>query len=454
VTLKAAIYVRQSVDKAEGITRQRTRCEALCAAKGFTVVEVYEDNDTSASKRRGANTSWGRMLSDIEAGRVDTVVAVDMDRLLRSMSDLLELTKLEAKVLTVSGEIDLTTPDGGFRAQMLAAIAEYETKQKGARHSRANLARVAAGKPVPGRRRYGYASDNMTPLEPEAQDVRDIFAAFLSEDADAGEHKDRKSGSIRGLALERGWRNVRVREVLSNPSYKGWVVHKGQASPGLITPLVSVEDWDAAQVKLADPTRKTTTGQTPKHMLSGLAECGVCGETMFYMRSYRCRADSAHPSINKDILDPLIMWEVFAWAVESEEVEESREVKELVTEAVELTRQRDAQQELYVMPGADKKKVARELTRLGAELEKLERDIERARSAEATSDVLSKVRGEWWAHRDVQEFTEREQKAVDEWPAYWEGLGLETQRSLIRGLFRVVVNPGRHIERVEVSARA
>lgn len=440
MTLKAAIYVRQSVDKAEGIARQRTRCEALCAAKGITVVEVYEDNDTSASKRRGATTAWGRMLADIEAGRVDAVVAVDMDRLLRSMADLLELTKLEAKVLTVSGEIDLTTPDGGFRAQMLAAIAEYETKQKGARHTRANLARVAAGKPVPGRRRYGYQPDNMTPSEPEAEDVRAIFRDFLA------------GASIRSLALARKWRNLRVRETLQNPSYKGWVTHKGQASPGLITPLVSVEDWDAVQVLLADPTRKVTTGPTPKHLMSGLAFCGVCGSTMFYMRDYRCRADASHPSIQKKILDPFIMWEVFHWATEADTPEHTPEVRALITQAVELARQRDAQQELYVMPGADKVKVAKDLSRLGAELEKLERDIERARSSEATADVIARVRGEWWDRRGVKEFTELEQDALDAWPAYWEGLGLETQRSLVRGLFRVVVSLGRGLERVEVSS--
>lgn len=443
VSEKVAIYARQSIDKAEGIDRQKARCLALCEARAYSVAEIYEDNEVSATRARGASTAWARMLADIETGRIDVVIAVDIDRLLRRMDDLLLLTKLKVKVLTVSGEIDLTTPDGEFRAHMLASIAQYETRQKGERQTRANAARVEAGRPVPGRRRYGYEPDNMTLREPEAQDLRDLYKAFLA------------GASIRSLARAREWRNVRVRETLQNPSYKGWVKHKNTAArSALIQAAVTEEDWDAAQVILADPTRKTTPGRTPKHLASGIAACGVCGEPMFYMRSYRCRANSAHPSILKRTLDALIGEEVFMWAVTAPEEKESRQVLDITRVLVETIRQRDAQQELYVIPGADRAKAAKELARLGGEIETAERELLKARSAELTSDILRQVRAGWWERRDVKEYTPNEEAALEAWGPYWEGLPVEARRAVVRRLFTVVVNPGRDAyERVVITPK-
>ena len=49
---RAALYTRISSDPSgqrAGVERQRRDCEAHCAARGWTVVEVFEDNDASAS---------------------------------------------------------------------------------------------------------------------------------------------------------------------------------------------------------------------------------------------------------------------------------------------------------------------------------------------------------------------------------------------------------------------
>ena len=81
--MKAAVYLRQSVDKLGdelAITRQREDCLKLCDQRGWTPVE-YVDNDKSASA--GRRPAYERMLSDIRAGSVDAVVTWDLDRLHR-----------------------------------------------------------------------------------------------------------------------------------------------------------------------------------------------------------------------------------------------------------------------------------------------------------------------------------------------------------------------------------
>ena len=133
---RAAIYLRQSLDVQEGIDRQRARCEQLVAAKGWQLTIEYADNDTSASKARGDGTAWARMLAGV-GHDFDVIVAVDLDRLLRTTRDLNVLIERGARVVTVDGEIDLTTADGEFRATMLAGIARFEVRRKSERQRRA-----------------------------------------------------------------------------------------------------------------------------------------------------------------------------------------------------------------------------------------------------------------------------------------------------------------------------
>ena len=122
------IYTRQSIDLAEGIDRQRERCLRLCEEMKWEVAEIFEDNATSATKARGVGTGWARMVDLLEPD--DIVVAVDVDRIMRSLRDLMTLQDKGARIFTLSGEIDTTTADGQFRGAMLAAIAAFETKRE------------------------------------------------------------------------------------------------------------------------------------------------------------------------------------------------------------------------------------------------------------------------------------------------------------------------------------
>lgn len=54
--------------------RQEHDCRLLVASLSWTVVEVYDDNDMSASDRRKKRKNYHRMLDDIESGHIDAVV--------------------------------------------------------------------------------------------------------------------------------------------------------------------------------------------------------------------------------------------------------------------------------------------------------------------------------------------------------------------------------------------
>ncbi len=115
---KAGIYVRLSLDiegLGLGVARQKEDCTAKATALGWQVVDVYSDNDVSASKAQ-VRPEYERLLSDLESGRINAVVVYDLDRLTRKPAELeafIGLTdRLGVALANVAGDVDLTTAAG------------------------------------------------------------------------------------------------------------------------------------------------------------------------------------------------------------------------------------------------------------------------------------------------------------------------------------------------------
>lgn len=348
MTTRAALYLRQSLDRdnrQEGIERQRERCRALAESRGWEVVEEYIDNDVSASKPRGAGTAWHRLTTK-GADHLDVVVAVDADRLIRSLRDLVTLIDLGVKIATVDGELDLTTADGEFRATLAAGLARFEVARKSERQRRANAHGRALGVPAGGRRAFGYTrlekgartvtatrtgadgrkwpAYGHEPLEPEATAVRRGFDLLLSGVSLATIAREWNAA---GLTTTQGseWQRYSVRDVLSNPRYAalvapprptddpGHATHNlslGELEPGTWEPIVSPETWAAARDALADPMRRSNPGSRSRWLLSSIATCGLCGARMKAGRIkqtwvYRCSA-AAHLARKREDADHFV----------------------------------------------------------------------------------------------------------------------------------------------------
>lgn len=309
--LRAAVYVRQSVNHVEGIERGLAKCRTLADLRGWTVEErhVFTDNDASATQPTRSPV-WVALLAAVERGDVDVVIGVDLDRLVRKLKDLSDLIDLGAKVTLVDGDIDLTTADGQLRATMLAAVASFETKRKSERQLRGHEYRVSKGRPnTAGVRLFGYERDGVTIVDAEAAIVRELFKDFTTG---AGVYTLARvltaSGALTGAG--RGWSNTRVRETLANPRYAGDIAYRGETMKSTVVPaLVDRALFDTAQAILADPTRRTTPGPSRRHLLSGLMACGVadCEGLVKYMNHrYYCNKSYGHPSIKASTAEALV----------------------------------------------------------------------------------------------------------------------------------------------------
>lgn len=359
---RAALYARQSKDDPDGIDRQIPRTRELAARRGWRVVGEYTDDGVSASRSRGTGTGWARMLDDAAAGRIDTVIAVDLDRLLRSTRDLITLVDFNLMAVTVDGEIDLSTADGEFRATMLAAIARFEVRRKAERQSRGQMQRAQLGRPPKGTRPLGYTTAGDV-IGGEARAVREIYRLFAIADGPSiaaiakglsGETGPLVPQSLphlprhtRTLAIERNrrraaagedphpvpddgrWTPSTVLGILRNPRYAGYSVYTdrtdrgknkrrswhtqilrgddGDPVMGQWTALVDEETWWAVQERLNAPERITNrSGSTKrKHLGSSLYRCGVCGDRIVaHSRGYRC---AGHVTRSRPHVDDFVL---------------------------------------------------------------------------------------------------------------------------------------------------
>src|SRR5690554_6097031 len=155
VTKRAAIYLRVSTD-GQTTENQRLELARVAAQAGWEVVEVYEDAGISGAKGREQRPAFDRLCKDAARRRFDVVMAWSVDRLGRSLQDLVtflsELHGMGVDLFLHQQGIDTTTPAGKAMFQMLGVFAEFERAMIQER-VKAGLARAKAQGKVLGRPR-------------------------------------------------------------------------------------------------------------------------------------------------------------------------------------------------------------------------------------------------------------------------------------------------------------
>jgi DNA invertase Pin-like site-specific DNA recombinase len=152
---RVAIYLRVSTSKQE-TGNQRRELEAVAARSGWQVVKVYEDAGISGAKGRDKRPGLDAMLKAVNAKEFEMVAAWSVDRLGRSLTDLLGILQgLHDKGVDLflhQQGLDTSTTAGKAMFQMLGVFAEFE---RGIIRERVNagLARARANGTKLGRRR-------------------------------------------------------------------------------------------------------------------------------------------------------------------------------------------------------------------------------------------------------------------------------------------------------------
>lgn len=393
------IYVRISADpkgQALGVQRQEKEARAYARRRWpgrklrFT---AYVDNDVSATKGT-TRPQYAVALAAIEAGEIGALVVWAYDRLCRRLADLeVFLSLIEAhpiEVGCVSGDLDLATPMGRTLARVISAIAagEVETMKWRIRAKQKELAeagKVGNG----GRRPYGYTSRRDQIVKAESVIICEIAGRILAGESMGGIARDLNDRGV-APAYARAWSTTTVRAVVTKAHLAGLRVYQGVIVGDATWPaILDRGTWEAVCAVAANPARDTPGSNARRHLLSGLATCGLCAATVGInlggsggrplVPRYRCTG-CARVSKNQTHLDDYVIGAVIGRLTDPNNAPAppaDGPVVHVATEAAALTERRRQTVDKWADLGMDEHDLARSLMRIDTRLEELRQTRQR-----------------------------------------------------------------------------
>ncbi|WP_407531146.1 recombinase family protein [Methylobacterium oryzisoli] len=130
MTRRAAFYLRVSTADGQTVANQRRHLDEVAQRLGWTVVSIFADEGVSGTKGRDRRPGLDALMKAVARGQVDVVAAWSVDRLGRSLPDLVALLgELQARGVDLflhQQALDTATPSGRMLFQMLGVFAEFE----------------------------------------------------------------------------------------------------------------------------------------------------------------------------------------------------------------------------------------------------------------------------------------------------------------------------------------
>jgi DNA invertase Pin-like site-specific DNA recombinase len=124
--MKAAVYCRVSTSD-QSTDLQIREISEYVTKRGWEF-EIYEDAGLTGTN--GNRPALKRLLADVKSRKVDVVVCWKLDRLFRSLKDLIstlqEFEDVNVKFISLKDQIDMTTASGKLLMHLLGAFGEFE----------------------------------------------------------------------------------------------------------------------------------------------------------------------------------------------------------------------------------------------------------------------------------------------------------------------------------------
>lgn len=295
---------------------QRDKLLKYAEYQDMVVVREFSDEGKSGKNVEG-RPQFKEMLELIEAGtdNIDFVLVFKLSRFGRNAADVLgSLQRMQdygVNLICVEDGIDSSKDAGKLMISVLSAVAEIERENILVQTMEGRKQKAKEGKWNGGFAPYGYKLENgeLHIAEDEVEVIRIIFdkyinttmgvgaiASFLNESGYV--KKKRQNNTIDGFAASF------VKGVIDNPVYCGKISYgrrktekvQGKRNEyhvvkqdeymlveGVHEPIISVEDWKAAQDKrkVSGVKQIKTHSLDHAHILSGILKCPGCGANMY-----------------------------------------------------------------------------------------------------------------------------------------------------------------------------
>jgi|SRR5579872_8607 len=217
----ALIRVSTEDQAREGVSldAQRQRIDAYAIATGRVIDEyVVEAGESGKTLKR---PGMMKILREVKVGSVGTLVILKLDRVTRSVKDLLHLievfTKADADLISVSESLDTSSAAGRMVVQILGVMAEFERAQLAERTSFA-LGHKRHNRRVYGKAPFGFRRDGDALVE-EPEELLALRSALGMRAKGVSLRRIGEWLTARGFTPRQGgkeWRKQSVAQVLDS----------------------------------------------------------------------------------------------------------------------------------------------------------------------------------------------------------------------------------------------
>lgn len=316
---KCGLYMRVSTeDQArEGFSlpEQKERLEVFCKFKGYEIVDYYEDAGISA-KTGNHRPEFERLKDDIKSKKINTIVALKLDRITRSIYDwenlMTFLDENNAYLDCVNDEINTTSANGKMISRLLMSVSQNEIERTSER-TKVGMAGAIKNGHIPHKAPLGYKhEDRKLVIDYSTKDIVvrifDLYYNGLSYKKISNLFNEEK------VLGRDNWRDSTIVTILENEIYKGDFVHGKRTNhptyyEDVVEPIVSKEMWEDCQVqkkKNSKSYQRTLTYlylqklKCPKcgRILGGKATTKKNGKSYFYYYCTDCKIEFKEKIIN------------------------------------------------------------------------------------------------------------------------------------------------------------
>jgi len=311
--VRCAIYTRKSTEEGleqefNSLDAQREAAEAYIASQkheGWVCLpDLYDDGGFSGGNMD--RPALRRLLTDIEAGRIDCVLVYKVDRLSRLLLDFVRimevLDKHHVSFVSVTQQFNTTSSMGRLTLNILLSFAQFEREIIAERTRDKMSAARRKGKWVGGVPILGYDVDpqggRIVVNEAESMQTRAIFDLYLEKESlieTVRELNRRRWTTKRWVTRKGNERGGRPFEkntlfaLLGNMTYIGKVNYRGAIYPGEHMAIIDEAIWQRVQGLLKRNGRAGGRETRNKYgaLLRGLLWCQPCGCTMSHAYTQR-----------------------------------------------------------------------------------------------------------------------------------------------------------------------
>jgi DNA invertase Pin-like site-specific DNA recombinase len=287
--MRVGVYTRLSRDmdgRQTATGRQEKDCRALARSKGWKVAEVYEDVDLSAFKKGVRRPAYERLLEDVQSGAIEGIVVWKLDRLVRRASEFERFwsacESAGATLAAVHDPIDTSSEVGMVIVRVLVAFAQLEAGTTSLRLKSQIAERAQNGglTVYGGRRPFGFEADRRTIRPEEADLIRQGASRVVSGTSVTTLAREWNEAGVRTTTGGK-WAQTTLRRVLTSPRTAGLLETRGSIVGDAPWPaIVDRKTWEQLRSVLERRRGDQPRYGPRKHVLVGLARCGLCGSKL------------------------------------------------------------------------------------------------------------------------------------------------------------------------------